>query len=239
MKQPNTVLLLVILISISACQALGVQNPVATLEANNVAYIAEATSLAMTAVVWGTQVMATTEAIQTQVMQVNTINQHLLATVVSDTSPTPPLIVGAADPSTSGSMMMEEVPVGTTPVPSTVGGIEGTQFTQIGTAGGVRQSDGCANALQSQFAVDTSRIYITARAFNLRTGTAMSASWSIGGTVVVTNSPWNVDRDYDDICVWFYISQEDTPFTPGDWSVSLLANNQPIEPAISFTIVGQ
>ncbi len=223
----------------SACQAVGGQNPAATLEANNNVFLAEATNLAMTANANGTQVMATAQVIQTQVMQVNTVNQHLLATVIAGSSPTPRVVVGNADPSSSNSMPTGGGQIGDVPVQSSDGSTVGAQFTQIGTASSVRNSDGCADGLQNQFSSDASQIYITAQAFNLPAGTMMSAEWSSNGTVLVTNSPWTVDQNYDDICVWFFISQEDTPFTPGEWSARLLANNVPIEPAASFTIVGQ
>jgi hypothetical protein len=241
MKHSNSFMGLVLAIFVllgTACQALGGSNPSATLEANTGAFIASATALEMSANANGTQIMATTQPIQTQIAQVNTVNQHLLATVIAGTSPTPRVIVGNADPSTTGATMDNMGQTDQTQTGTSGGATTGTQFTQIATAFSVRESDGCASQFQSEFSIDTSRIYLTAYATNLVAGTQIDADWRFNGTSMVTTS-WTVDQNYVDLCVWFFISPEDTTFSPGNWAAQLIVNTVPVEPAASFTIVGQ
>jgi hypothetical protein len=222
----------------TACQALGGSNPSATLEANTGAFIASATALEIAANGNATQVMATTQPIQTQIAQVNAVNQHLLATVIAGTSPTPRVIVGDANPSGGGTMTDNMGQTEQTQTGTSGGATTGTQFTQIATAFSIRESDGCASQLQSEFSIDTSRIYLTAYAINLVAGTQIDADWRFNGTSMVTTS-WTVDQNYVDLCVWFFISPEDTTFSPGNWAAQLIVNAVPVEPAASFTIVGQ
>jgi len=157
---------------------------------------------------------------------------------MAGSSPTPRVVVGNADASTTG-MVSETGAVTDGSVQPVVDGGGVAQFSQISTSASVRQSDGCADGIQNQFSLDTNRIYITAVATNLSAGTVMSAEWILNGTVMVTNSSWTVDQNYPSICIWFFITQDDTVFTPGDWSARLLVNNVPVEPASAFTIVGQ
>jgi hypothetical protein len=222
----------------ASCQALGGSNPSATLEANNNAFIASATALEITANADSTQLMATAQPLQTQIAQVNTVNQHLLATVIAGTSPTPRVIVGDADPSADETLTENIGQINQTQTGTTGGDASGTQFAQIATASSIQESNGCASQLQNEFSIDTSRIYLTAYATNLVAGTLIVTEWDFNGTAVVTTS-WTVDQNYSDLCIWFFISPEDITFSPGNWAARLIVNEAPIEPAASFTIVGQ
>ncbi|NWF70679.1 MAG: hypothetical protein HXY40_16465 [Chloroflexi bacterium] len=223
---------------LGACQAIGGQNMMATLEASNNAYMAEATGFALTADVRSTEIAATVQAVSARANQINTVNQHLLATVIAGTTPTAPVAVGVADVS-SVAMPGDDMSALVAPAAPGEPLAGGTTFLQIATTASVRASDGCPDFFQSEFALDSQRIYITALAVNLRAGTTISAEWSFNGSIVVTNSPWSVPQDYASICVWFYISPSDVSFSAGSWSARLLANGTPIEPAAAFSIVGQ
>lgn len=224
----------------ASCQALGGSNPSATLEANTNSFIASATALEITASANSTQLMATAQPLQTQIGQINTVNQHLLATVIAGTSPTPRVIVGSADPSGNGTTTTNNVGQTDQTQTGTTGGGDGsaTQFAQVATAFSIQESNGCASQLQSEFSIDTSRIYLTAYATNLVAGTLIIAEWDFNGTAVV-NTSWTVDQNYADLCIWFFISPEDITFSPGNWAARLVVNTVAIEPAASFTIVGQ
>jgi hypothetical protein len=111
-----------------------------------------------------------------------------------------------------------------------------TEFTPPQTASAVRGDDGCAEIVTTQFGSADSIIYVTTRAFNIRAGTDMSVEWTYGGQVVYSFN-FMVDVDDSDYCLWFSITPEDVAFSPGDWSVRLLANGAPIEPSATFSII--
>jgi hypothetical protein len=234
MKKLYTLVGLIALTVLGACQTQEIQT---TLEAGRTAYAVEAAAITVTTEARGTNVAATAQMAQTQVMQINSVNQYLLATVIAGNTPTLPVVPVVVDSSSSSMDTMGEA----TSVPSasgSTGDLQGMQFTEIGTSAEVRDSDGCPDAFQTQFSSSAARIYVTSRILNLRGGTALSAEWSLEGTVVVTNTPWTAPQDESSICVWFYIDPATVTFTPGNWSVRLLANNTPIEPAANFTIAG-
>ena len=97
------------------------------------------------------------------------------------------------------------------------------QFTQVGTASSVRDSDGCAVSLEYSFPANIQRIYITTRALNVKAGTLMHVEWDYQGQSTHTED-WTVPNDDADFCTWFYIEPTGAQFASGDWSVSLTAN---------------
>lgn len=110
------------------------------------------------------------------------------------------------------------------------------QFTQIATAAGVRESDGCASSYTTSFSVGASRIYATARVFNVRAGTNVYVQWSNEGQVVATSSTYTVPQDDPDFCLWFYLEPSDAPFRAGNWSAQFFSNGVPQQPPAQFTM---
>lgn len=209
-----------------ACQVLRPPDVQATLRAENVAYRDEATAVAVTSQAQQENTQATVEAAGTHVSELDNINQQLVATVRAAVPPTPRRIVGAASEAimTPG---MEEF----TGAPSAL------QVAEVSTSAAVSSSDGCPTSVQNQFTADTPEIYVTARAFNITAGTQMGVEWYYQGQVVLQDT-WTIQTTAPVLCVWYFITPADVPFSPGQWSVRLSANGVPVEQQAVFTIVG-
>jgi hypothetical protein len=103
-------------------------------------------------------------------------------------------------------------------------------------AASVRESDSCADALQTQFPGDTQEIYATARALNIRAGTQLSVEWRYEGELVWQEN-WTVPVDSDSFCLWFNLDPLVVALLPGNWSVSLYADGMSIGPPVPFSIL--
>jgi hypothetical protein len=217
---------------------LGADNPAATQQAEVTAYISESTVIAQRMVDASTQTAATAVAAETYIAQVDGINRQVVATLRANLPPTPQ-IVTAMDPSLPVGTILPGSGAGAGMTDEMGGMAENTiaqflQFTQTATS--VRSSDGCAENITNQISTTAPEIYATARALNVVAGTELSVEWSSGGQVVYTSN-FVVEEDQADFCFWFFITPEDVPFTPGDWSVRMLVNGAPIQP-FNFTITG-
>jgi hypothetical protein len=236
---------LVLVLVFSACSALTPDNPAATLQAQRQGFVDEATSIAQAAQAQATEVLGTAIAAQTYVAQMDGRNQQLLATMAIAYPPTQ-AVVENNGPSTPGQMA--------TPAPvdsfdnaagaPTQDGVSASganslgdmQFTQVGTASSVRDSDDCAVELVNSFPADVKQIYITTRARNIKKGTEMRVEWYYEGQMT-HNESYTVPRDDNDFCLWFSLEPTDNTLSSGNWSVKLFANNQPTDPPqVDFTI---
>jgi hypothetical protein len=202
---------------LSACQVFTRPDTPATLRAQNAGFVVEATAIAATAQAEGTSVQETAVAAATTIARMDNINLQLRATARAIIPPTMPIV-------NSGSSGLAGTPSG-----------DSMQFVEIGTSTSVSDSDGCANALQSQFPFDVQRIYATARAFNIRAGTLMGVEWRYQDQIAHEEN-FVVPVDDDNYCLWFNIDPVAATFSSGDWSVQLFANEEPIEPEVIFTI---
>ncbi len=229
-------LAVLVLIVLSGCSAIQPANTSGTLNAQNSGFVAEATHLAATAAARTTEVWLTAIWSGTYVYTHDQINLKLLATVRANEPPTQQVIainptgpVGVSGPVTIGA---PEAPVGGATVPAGPPvDATGMQFTDNVTTSAVRESDGCAVGSQNSFPTSTARIYVVTRALNIRAGTQMGVEWRQGGQAVDSKS-YAIPQDQASLCVWFYIDS----FTPGDWSVQLSANSQPIGSPLAFTV---
>jgi hypothetical protein len=223
----------------TACSAISGSGPQATFESGNVAYETEASLLVAAAQQNRTQIAQTVQAAATDVAAGNSVNRQLLSTVSAGSTPTvatmpmPELALGPTP--VQGAGIGEAVPplgASISPAaPATAGG----QFTVTGVAASVRASDGCIEASQGVFSTATPEIYATMRAVNYAANTPLRAVWTLNGTTVLDDT-WSLDASYDQICLYYFIDPTDVAFAPGQWSVTLYANNQPIGSAISFTM---
>lgn len=212
----NRAWVFVLLMTLSACQVLTPPDTEATLQAEGRGYIATATAVRELARIQQTRVMATAEAAATRVMEMQRVNQQLLATVRAG-DPLEPLRVD--NPAVTEALMDDT----------------SAQFIGTGTASAVRESDGCVDTPQTAFMSDTLRIYATLHAYNVRAGTRMEAAWSFEGGEVLRDS-WTVPQDEADICIWFFIDPTLVEFRPGNWSVQLYADGVPAGEAMPFQI---
>lgn len=206
-----------LLLGLGACQAFTRPDVPATLRAENVNYVLEATSIYVTAQAENSRLEVTAVAAAATIARIDNINQQLMATARAVIPPTAQIAgAGISAPTMSSS-----------------GESEGMQFVEVGTASSVRDSDGCANGLQSQFTLDAGPIYITARALNIRSGTLMGVEWRYAGSVAHQEN-FVVPVDDDNYCIWFNLEA----FSAGNWTVRLYENEVPIEPEVTFTVEG-
>lgn len=210
--------MLVLSTLLAGCQVFRGADVAATMQAQNVAYVVEATAIAQTQQAEAAQVLVTALAAETYIAQQEGINQVLVATVRAGDPPTIARSVGDA--------------AGAAGTPAT----GETRFVEIQTASSVRESDGCADGIQTQFPQNAQRIYVTARAFNIRAGTRLDVEWRYAGNLVWQEN-WSVPVDSDNFCLWFYIDPSVVTFSPGNWSARLFANGISIEPAATFSIL--
>ncbi len=231
-------LALIFLVSLTACAALEMSEAGTEALPEGTALAVEVTAIAETLVARGTEVAATSASGATYVAMMDGINRSMVATVRAAIPPTQQIVQGP-DPSAplvSGVDGMSEdvLQTGDTGT-GAIGAV--TEFPPPQqAAASVRASDGCAEVVTSEFRSDVAVIYVTGRALNIRAGTELSAQWSVGGQVVY-NWSFSVEMDDPDFCFWFSITPDVVTFTPGTWSVRLLANGAPIGAPVTFTIV--
>jgi hypothetical protein len=206
-------------ILLGGCQVLNAPNVPATLSAQNTAFAVEATSIPQS--LEGTAIALARTAIvaQTQVADISSINRQLVATANVVVPITPAPQIGSA-PSTGGGEQ-------------SAGGPTTLQDNTVTSR--KRDSDGCADGTQSQFAIDTPIIYAITRAPSISAGAVVAVEWKYQGEVVGSGS-YTVPRDETNFCMWFPLDPANIPFTPGSWSVQFTLNSNVVEPTIFFNI---
>lgn len=233
--RPTTPLCALLLFLLAGCGALATPDAPATLRAQNAAFVLEATAIRDTLVAREAEVRATAFAAETQVIQRNSINSQLLATVVESFPPTQQQVVinpvGTYFRPFDAAAELPSAPSpapGETPLP---GDGQGGAFVDTVTARALRQSDGCAQGAVTSFTLADDRIYVVTRATRVRAGTQIAVEWQLDGAPVDQTS-WTVPSDEENFCIWFYLDS----FSPGSWSVQLSADGTPISPAPAFTV---
>jgi hypothetical protein len=221
---------LLLIVIVAGCKALQAEDTAGTLQAQNAAYGTEAVQLQAAGTSERVNAQQTHVFNTTQVAGLNAVNQQLIATLIVRITPTPDLIVENAP----DDMGLTVNGAGSGGVPASSTGNSNNPYSLTGVAASVRADDGCVQNPQRSFSLDTQEIYATFVANNLVSGTNLRAEWYREDELVDT-ADWTPNRDYEQICVWFYITQSDVPFTPGNWSVRLYANDTQIGGTQSFT----
>lgn len=198
-----------------ACQALNSQNIPATLQAQNSGYITEATGIVEHLTSREVELLVTSQAASTIIAEVSNINRQLAATAQIVIPPTPArqISVAAGVEGSSGSQ-------------------SNIQFADTSVTTNKRDSDGCADGFQTEFVSETPRIYAITRAVSVTAGTVVSVEW-LNTSQMIGEGSYTVTEDQTNFCIWFPF---DGPFAPGEWTVQLSVNGQPIQPAIVFTV---
>jgi len=231
---------------VSGCGVLDGSDQRGTLAAEATASLDEATAIARTLTWRTTEVAATAASAATVVFQLDGVNQQLAVTmraaipptqqVVQDSGPVTPgynePLPGEWTPTPLPGSVPDNTSPGATPPPDAP-----NQIAQVGPALAVRDSDGCAASIQTSVSASSPRIYATARILNATAGSSVQASWSSGGQVVFSNTPYTLPADDADFCVWFYIEPTDVTFAPGEWSLQFLVNSQPAGAPAAFSLV--
>ena len=117
---------------------------------------------------------------------------------------------------------------------TTVGTPAAPSLYNIVTTDGVGSND-CALGSVTTFSSSTEQIYVVATAANIAPNTRLSSRWFQEGNEVAFHD-FTPDFTIEQNCIWFFIDQTDTAFTPGNWSVQLSINDAPAAPPVAFTI---
>ncbi len=202
---------------VSGCQVLNQPDMPATLQAERIGYVAEATAIAQTATAEAGGVQVTALAAGTRIAQVQAVNQVLLATV------------RAGDPPEVRGVVANTI--------ATPQGLQAGQrwFVKTGVGSAVRSSDGCVEDVRLRFETTVERLYATVKVFNIEAGVEMSVSWFHEGDLM-WQERWTVNRSAGEMCIWFDLARENVDFLPGSWSVLMYADGFQLEDAMTFAL---
>ncbi|MEZ4667466.1 MAG: hypothetical protein R3E39_06050 [Anaerolineae bacterium] len=205
-------------------------NMSATLSAQSTAYVEEATLIAKSIIETNSTLLVTAEAAETIIANYSSINQQLLETAIAIIPPTAVRQVGAAP----GASVASGDSGGNGDSSAAVTN-SGAQFVETAITSRIRASDGCPDGVQTEFTPDVPSIYAVTKAVTIDSGITVRAEWRIGGQGVSTGS-YTTTSAQTNFCIWFPLDAATVPFSSGQWSVQLFANDVPIEPTLFFTI---
>lgn len=219
-----------------------------TLEADYGVASTRLAELAGTATVQSARLQTTLDYATTRVARVATRSQFLKATLVEYGTPQSVLDAFQQQVSDGAIVLPTATPLPavtpdtpqTAPEPSnpsaspTPPPAGGTRLANPVTALDVGDDD-CASGVTDRFSPDEDAIYIVATAIDVSAGMTLTSRWSLAGEERV-RLDWTPDFDIAEACIWFFIDQSDTAFTPGSWSVILDINDSPVTPPVPFII---
>ncbi len=214
-------LLLVCVIHLGGCGAVGVNTPPETLIAQNVAFVTEAAHVRATVVGAETQVAGTVVALQTQLAAMNRQNSALLATVQAGSAPTVQVVAQIF------RIRHGEAPPDLSTFPDEVGG----RALETYTSTGIDSFDECGVDRQTDFPLGTQRVYAVQRMVDVPANTLIGVQWSLNDAVVWQDN-LIVNFYRGDVCLWFFVE----PSASGTWSVEFLSNGFYVGDQVKFNI---
>jgi len=110
----------------------------------------------------------------------------------------------------------------------------GTAFGQVVTAEGIGERNAPVG-VTDQFDASQDFIYVVAEADQIEEGTTMFARWLRDGEPFEDSSEIVADRNYTDTYVEFHLENLETEMEPGDYSVQIFVNGNPVE-EVPFTV---
>lgn len=111
---------------------------------------------------------------------------------------------------------------------------EGARFGDIVMAEGIGEQNAPIEVTDT-FNASQDFIYVVAEADYIEQGTTMFARWSRDGEPFEDSSELTADRDYSDTYVEFHLENLENRMAPGDYSVQLFVNGNPVE-TIDFQV---
>ncbi len=215
------------------CQSFAGDDTFATVSHEMTAFVTESVMIQETAIIEQTAAVETIQASSTLIAESSNINMALVATVESNIVPTPQLRAVIVNPddmgdSREGDMMDDEFDGSTSEISGEV------LINNLGTARSVSSSNGCSNGNVTQFTDADDRIYTTARVNNLVSGINFSVDWVFEERLVYRSS-WTSDYSASSECLWFFMTQDDAPFLPGLYTITMFVNGQ-AQPSQQFSI---
>jgi hypothetical protein len=208
--------------AVTACAALERADTPATLAAQNVSFATEIAALDSAATQEDADAAVRVAELATNAARVNGINAQLVGTLQLVVTPTPQLVGSAFDPSQ----------------PPNPDDVSQRLYVNTGVSTEIRSSDGCVVNPREQFSPFEQRLYATFAAFNLRAGTLFRVEWWWTTTQqLMFSDSWTADGDYDELCIWFYVTQDDVVFEPGSWQARLFVDEAQMTSPQRFEIV--
>lgn len=107
-------------------------------------------------------------------------------------------------------------------------------LSNVSISSGVGTND-CATQPASQFVPNTQELYAVGTANNFAAGTSITFTWLFNGQVIYTDS-FSWQHAIHDVCIWYYVTPEDFPFTPGTYTVRIESDGQPLAAPLTYTI---
>ncbi|HEX6384785.1 MAG TPA: hypothetical protein VF177_08960 [Anaerolineae bacterium] len=111
---------------------------------------------------------------------------------------------------------------------------QGAELGQVVTAEGIGANNEPVEATDT-FSSSQDFIYVVAEADYIEEGTSMFARWSRDGEPFEDSTAITADRDYTDTYVEFHLENLQDRMEPGDYSVQLFVNGNPVE-TVDFTV---
>ncbi len=102
-------------------------------------------------------------------------------------------------------------------------GLQNTDYTDIRTATDV-DGDGCPTDKRGRFSETIGRVYFTTLGVGVVAGTRHQVRWLFGDEFRSQSQEWVADRDYDEVCIYFWLNASDTRFEAGLWKADLMIN---------------
>lgn len=104
----------------------------------------------------------------------------------------------------------------------------GLQLGRVVMAEGIGEQNAPVGETDT-FSASQDFIYVVAEADAIEAGTTMFARWSRDGEPFEDSSELTADRDYSDTYIEFHLQNLENRMEPGDYSVQLFANGNPVE----------
>ena len=105
---------------------------------------------------------------------------------------------------------------------------QGLRLGRVVMAEGIGQRNAPVGETDT-FSASQDFIYVVAEADSIEAGTTMFARWSREGEPFEDSSELTADRDYSDTYIEFHLENLENRMEPGDYSVQLFANGNPVE----------
>ena len=218
---------------IAGCAAVGGGGSIATIDADLTVVAFENESIGAAATAEQDMVVATVAAAGTRIARLAAVNAALGATLRAHHTGTPEVraVVVSADDmgdSLEGGMMEGEAE-GEPPV-------EAMRVANLSTAAGLDRDSGCSTGAVARFSAGAERIYVTAEVSALPIGTLFEVDWRNVSRSLYRGS-WLSDFSRSFVCIWFYATPVDFPFTPGNYAATLFADGAALG-TTEFAIAG-
>lgn len=105
---------------------------------------------------------------------------------------------------------------------------EGVSLGRVVMAEGIGEQNAPVGETDT-FSASQDFIYVVAETDYIEAGTTMFARWSREGDPFEDSSELTADRDYSDTYIEFHLENLENRMEPGDYSVQLFANGNPVE----------